>query len=109
VAATSCPPLPARGVDVRAEHLELGVGDLVLGRHRADLRDQTLDSGVLDLGLVEQVALDLGFARHGEKNSSSIVACAVSMVQIGSASARRSSASTSSPASLSFLELRTSA
>jgi hypothetical protein len=51
-------------IDACAEHLGLGVVDLVLERHRPDLRDQILDSGVLDLGLVEPVALDLGCARR---------------------------------------------
>ena len=47
-----------------AEHRDLGVVYVVVGAHCLDLRDQAPWPGVLDLGLVEQVAVDLGFTRR---------------------------------------------
>ncbi len=42
-------------VDVLAEHLDLRVEQRLVAGHRLELRDQAFRSGVLDIGLVDEV------------------------------------------------------
>jgi hypothetical protein len=45
-------------LDLLAEHLDLGVVEILVRRHRPDLGDQVLRGGVLDVGLVHERIVD---------------------------------------------------